>query len=380
MQIRNLRGCRVLLLGLALACAQAQAQNKAGSGDIVIGEIIDQSPAWMEAGRDYVAGAKTYFDLVNSEGGINGRRIVHVVKDGGGKAAEIARATNELLNESKADVLFGNIGDATMRSLDAGRVAEKQNIAVFAPLTGLTSQQRQVRIMRATYADEARSLVRHFAGLGLNSFCAVVTPGEDQKASLAALREAAAAGGRPLACEVGIDESGAEAARSAQAIRDRRPQAVIVLGDTTVVGNFVRAFPFKSLGISLGALSVVNHNALIEIAGPQAARGVVITQVVPAPQREAVPVVREHVRAMRKFRDEPPSHLTLEGFIAAKTMVDTLRRSLAKNAKRDEITAALTAMPDATLTALISEYAGGASSGSRLIEVTMVGGDGRLIQ
>lgn len=380
MQKRNLRGCRVLVLGFALACAQAQAQNKAGGNDIVIGEIIDQSPAWMEAGRDYVAGAKTYFDLVNSEGGINGRKIVHVVKDGGGKAADIARVTNELIVEAKADVLFGNIGDATMRSMDTGRVAEKQNIAVFAPLTGLTSSQRQVKIMRAPYADEARSLVRHFTGLGLSNFCAVVTPGEDQKASLAALREAAAATGRPLACEVGIDDSGNDAARSAKAVLEKRPQAVIVLGDTTVVGNFVRAFPFKSLGISLGALSVVNHTALIEIAGPQAARGVVITQVVPAPQREAVPVVREHVRAMRKFRDEPPSHLTLEGFIAAKTMVDTLRRNLAKNAKREDITAALAALPEAGMTALISEYAGASSGGNRLIEVTMVGGDGRLIQ
>jgi ABC-type branched-subunit amino acid transport system substrate-binding protein len=251
---------------------------------------------------------------------------------------------------------------------------------VFAPLTGLVSSQRQVRIMRATYADEARSLVRHFTGLGLTSFCAVVAPGEDQKASLAALREAAVAAGRPLTCEVGVDDAGAESARSAQTVQARRPQAVIVLGDTTVVGNFVRVFPFKTLGISLGALSVVNHNALIEIAGPQAARGVVITQVVPAPQREAVPVVREHVRAMRKFRDEPPSHLTLEGFIAAKTMIDTLRRNLAKNAKRDDITAALASLPEASLTALINEYAGAASSGNRLIEVTMVGGDGRLIQ
>jgi hypothetical protein len=148
-----------------------------------------------------------------------------------------------------------------------------------------------------------------------------------------------------------------------------------------VVGNFVRVFAFKSLGIALGALSVVNHTALIEIAGPQAARGVVITQVVPSPQKEAVPIVREHVRAMRKFRDEPPSHLTLEGFIAAKTMVEALRRGLAmKNPKREDITAALAALPDTSLTALISEYASATAGGGRLIEVTMVGGDGRLIQ
>jgi len=372
---------RAVVLGAALAALLPAATAQAAGNEIVVGEIIDQSPAWMEAGRDYVAGAKTYFDLVNSEGGINGKKIVHVVKDGGGKPAEIARAAAELLGEGRADVLFGNIGDATMRSLDAARTAEKQNVVVFAPLTGLPSAQRQVKTMRATYADEARSLVRHFSGLGLTSFCAVVTPGEDQKASLAALREATAQAGRPLACEVAIDDSGSDAARVAQAVQAKRPQAVIVLGDTTVVGNFVRVFAFKNLGIALGALSVVNHTALIEIAGPQAARGVVITQVVPSPQKEAVPIVREHVRAMRKFRDEPPSHLTLEGFIAAKTMIEALRRGLTmKNPKREDITAALAALPDTSLTALISEYASATAGGGRLIEVTMVGGDGRLIQ
>jgi len=102
---------------------------------------------------------------------------------------------------------------------------------------------------------------------------------------------------------------------------------------------------------------------------------------VPAPQKEAVPIVREHARAMRKFRDEPPSHLTLEGFIAAKTMVEALRRGLtAKVVRREDVTAALAGLPEASLAALANEYATSASGGARMIEVTMVGGDGRLIQ
>jgi len=369
----------LVLAGAALAGAVQAAGN-----EIVVGEIIDQSPGWIEAGRDYVAGAKTYFDLVNTEGGINGRKIVHLVKDGKGDPAAIAKAAVELLGEGRADVLFGNIGDATMRTLAAAQIGEKQNVVLFAPLTGLPSTQRQTRTVRASYADEARSLVRHFTGLGLSSFCVVSSHGEEQKASLAAVHEAIAATigqAGPAPCLADIEDSGRDARKAAQLIRARRPQAVIVLGDTAVVGNFVREFPFKTLGVAVGALSLVNHTALIEIAGPQPARGVVITQVVPAPQKEAVPIVREHARAMRKFRDEPPSHLTLEGFIAAKTMVEALRRGLtAKVVRREDVTAALAGLPEASLAALANEYATSASGGARMIEVTMVGGDGRLIQ
>jgi ABC-type branched-subunit amino acid transport system substrate-binding protein len=359
------------------ACAAAHAAGN----DIVVGEIIDQSPAWIEAGRDYVAGAKTYFDLVNSEGGINGHKIVHVVKDGKGDPQEIARAAAELLGERHAGVLFGNVGDATMRALAAARTAEREGVVLFAPLTGMPGDMHYVKTVRASYADEARSLIRHFTGLGLTSFCVVTAAGDDQKASLQAVRDAIAALNRPLACEVATEDAGGDAGRAAVLVRKSHPQVVIVLGDTAVVGNFVREFPFKSLGIAVGALSLVNHTALIEIAGPGPARGVVLTQVVPAPQGEAVPIVREHARAMRRFRDEPPSHLTLEGFIAAKTMVEALRKVLsAKPARREDITLTLSGMAEVNLAALAIEYSMSSSGGPRMIEVTMVGSDGNLIQ
>jgi hypothetical protein len=103
--------------------------------------------------------------------------------------------------------------------------------------------------------------------------------------------------------------------------------------------------------------------------------------VVPPPSRESVPVVREHVRAMRKFRDEPPSQLTLEGFIAAKTMIDALRRGgLGKSVKREDVTAALAGLSDSGLTALLGDYTASVAGSGRLIEVTMVGSNGQLIQ
>lgn len=369
---------RMSACALLLASIGAQA----GGNEIVVGEIVDQSPNWIEAGRDYAAGAKTYFDLVNSEGGINGHKIVHIVKNSTGQSAEVMKAAGELLNDSRADVLFGPIGDATMKSLAEAHIADKQNVAVFAPLTGLSAPgQPRIRTMRASYADEAQALTKHFTNLGLTSFCIVSTPGEEQKASVAAVRAAVAAIGRKLVCETTLAEIGGDPAKAAATVRAARPQAVFVLGDTSVVGNFLRVFPFKSLGITVGALSLVNSTTLLEIAGPAASRGLVITQVVPSTERESVPIVREHVRAMKKFRDEPPSAMTLEGFIAAKTMVEALRRGLGnKPVKREDVTAVLAGLPDSAMTELLTDYAASSSGGGHLIEVTMIGSDGRLIQ
>jgi branched-chain amino acid transport system substrate-binding protein len=157
---------------------------------------------------------------------------------------------------------------------------------------------------------------------------------------------------------------------------------VIVLGDTAVLGNFAREFPFKQLGVLIGGLSLVNHTALMEIAGPQAIKGVVLTQVVPSPQREGVPIVREHVRAMKKFRDEPPSHLTLEGFIAAKMLVESLRTGLtARLVRREDVLAILTRGQQGAPTSLAMHDTGMMNTKSgKPVDVTMVRGDGTLIR
>ncbi len=51
-----------------------------------------------------------------------------------------------------------------------------------------------------------------------------------------------------------------------------------------------------------------------------------ITQVVPNPLVSAANLQTEHLAMMAKYRDEPPSHLTLEGFMAAKGLVKVMER------------------------------------------------------
>ena len=372
---------RALLLSLTALLTPLSSTYAAGN-EIVVGQIFDQSPAWIEAGRDYAAGAKTYFDLVNSEGGINGRRIIYLTKDSKGTPADVKRAADELVFNHKVDVLFGPVGDATMRALLDLKNPEMQGIAIFGPLTGAAPARPSVQTLRANYEEEARELLRHFSGLGLTSFCLVFTQSEEQQAAIRAVREAVRALGNTLTCETQIDDAGRDAKKAAQTVRGKRPQAVIVLGDTSVLGNFAREFPFKKMGILIGGLSLVNHTALMEIAVPAAVKGIVLTQVVPSPQREGVPIVREHVKAMKRFRDEPPSHLTLEGFMAAKALVESLRTGLnGKPVRREDVLSALMRSRQTTEASLATSDLGMMNTKSgKPVDVTMVRGDGTLIR
>ncbi len=368
-------------LGMMVTVLGIHANAVAAGNDIVVGQLLDQSPAWLEAGRDYAAGAKTYFDVVNSTGGVNGRRIVYLTRDTNGTAAELKQAAAALLVDSRAD-LFGPIGDTAAGALIDLGSPELNAAIVFAPLTGLKSPKASVLTLRAGYEDEALELVRHFKGLGLTSFCLVTAAGETQSAAARAVRGAVASTNRTLACETSIAAGGGDAKAAASLVSSRRPQAVIVLGDTSVLGSFAREFPFKQLGILLGSLSLVNHTALMEISGPQVAKGIVLTQVVPSPQRLGVPIVLEHVKAMTKFRDEPPSHLTLEGYMAAKALVESLRGALPGRAlRREDVAAALIRNHSRTAVNPAATDMGMANAaGTRLVDLTMVRGDGTLMR
>jgi hypothetical protein len=118
---------------------------------------------------------------------------------------------------------------------------------------------------------------------------------------------------------------------------------VLVVADSVATANFVRSWRESDTATFIVGLSIVNHATVLELAGPKRAVGTLLTQVVPDPTKSHEAIVGEHLRLMRKFRDEPPSHLTLEGFLAAKTLVTALRRAR-KGATRAEIATALRSM------------------------------------
>ena len=127
------------------------------------------------------------------------------------------------------------------------------------------------------------------------------------------------------------------------------------------------------------ALSVVGLKALHAELGAEAA-GIAISQVVPFPDNATAPVVRE-------MKQLPPEMLpaagvtytTLEGYIAAKVMVEALRRAGAA-LSREKLVAALESMRDYDVGGYPVNYAGGNHLGSRFAEVTIVSKSGRLMR
>ena len=62
--------------------------------------------------------------------------------------------------------------------------------------------------------------------------------------------------------------------------------------------------------------------------------GIVISQVVPSPRSTAMPLIKEYLEALNQT-DQAPSYESVEGYIAARSFAEGVRRSTSGNGKPD---------------------------------------------
>ena len=76
-------------------------RHRHGAGEIKIGEINSYSllPAFTEP---YRKGWQLAVEEINASGGINGKKLVVISKDDGGKPADAQTAANELVSSEKS--------------------------------------------------------------------------------------------------------------------------------------------------------------------------------------------------------------------------------------------------------------------------------------
>lgn len=302
----------------------------AGGNAIVIGQAIDLSGPNASIGRDYVAGIKTCFDMVNSAGGINGKRIHYLVRDDRGQADLAANAAAELIEREQVDYLFGGVGDDAARAILGASVFRRSNHLLYAPLAAADyAPGTRILFWRPSYRQEIQHIFSHFSKLGITDVGIVY---QDTPSNQEAYRSLAAAMQEHRIKVTGTarlgtpgDQVGAEAKRLAAS----KPGFVLVVADTIGTALFLREYRKHDAQTFVAGTSLTNLSTLRELAGPSAVEWTVFSQVVPSPNAGTSLLQVEHMDMMRKYRDETVSALTLEGFAAAKSLVRVIRQSKA---------------------------------------------------
>ncbi len=311
------------VVGMSLACVQA-----GWAADIRVGESIDLTGANGDTGKDFLAGARVYFDYINSNGGVHGKKIVLDVRDNQGSVAQSRLITQEFLNKNRVDVLFGYYGEGVVEATAEDKGFTQSDMPLVAPFSGATlANPGNIFFLRPSYLQETQAVLKYVQNLGMSKLAVVYSPNAYGRSALQAVKSELQGKSLQLVAEQAMRENNAaDMSAAIQKIKSGGAQATLMILETLPAAEFVKTYHPLSPGALLLGLSQINHQTLIEVAGKKAAAGVVITQVVPHPANFSLAAVRELDKLMKKYRDEAPSHLTMEGYLAAKLLVKTLER------------------------------------------------------
>jgi len=374
---------RMLAHGAALAAATAAPWVRAQAADDVVrlGQTVALSGPLADIGAAMHRGSKVCFEAVNAQGGVHGRRIELLARDDG---YDVKRALENVQGFLKDDSIFGLFSCMGTPIIEGMLpLIRNTDVPCFSPLTGASSARpadmRNVINLRASYPEEAERLVEHLSTISLkriaiayqnNSFGKEVLQGAEAAMQRYHVQKVAVAS---------IQNDASDAAAAARTIAAANPEAVLLgLAGKPTVG-FVKAIRAERRGMPLYALSTMGSAATLTALGEEGV-GIAVSQVVPMPNNQVVPVVRDFTTAWRtKQSDIQPSHLALEGYINARVFVEAMRRA-GRNLTRKAFLDAAWSIKRLDIGGFDINFQQPGRNASRFIELTMIGRNGRFIR
>lgn len=322
-----------LVAAIVLAITLGRAGAAAPAGDIVVAHVGPFSGPLAVNGEANFIGAKACFDAVNAQGGIGGRMIRFVREDDAYKPEETVRLLR-LVAERDKPVAFVNL----LGSANAAAVLKADVLAqVGIPVVGLTPGSEALRepgspfLFHLQAGDRAqlRAILQHLAVTGISRIGVVYQANPFGQSGLAFIAKQAAVHGMSVAAEVPMPIGSEDAKDAAAALRKSGAQAHVMVLAPNSGAAFVRDTRSQGDGAPIYGLSYVPGDLVVAKAGLARAAGVALAQVTPNPNSDATRLMRDFHGVLKQYapKDAAPSSMSLQGYLAARVVVEAIRRA-----------------------------------------------------
>jgi ABC-type branched-subunit amino acid transport system substrate-binding protein len=369
---------RLFLAACALAAAGAFGQGVTDS-EILLGQSAPMSGPAEQLGKDMRLGAKLYFDAINAKGGVNGRRVVLKTLDDGYEANRAAANTKKLINDDRVFALFGYVGTPTSQA--ALPIFTEARVPFVGPFTGAELLREPVNPyvfnVRASYFDETEAIVQHLTAMSIDRIAIFYQNDAYGMAGLAGVERALKKRNLQLVAKATVERNTVDVQNAVSTITAANPQAVIMISAYKSCAAYIKGARAAGQSATFWNVSFVGSKALARELDNEG-RGVQISQVMPFPWDQSVPVVREYQHLLAQSAEQP-GFGTLEGFIAAKVMVEGLRRA-GKKLDRDRFLQAMETINDYDVGGFKVTYGPGVRFGSHFVDLTIISKDQKFVR
>ena len=382
MKARTVTWSAILAAVVLCLCSvlTAGAAHAGSDGPLIMGMSAPFSGPNGTYGQQMRDGIEAYFAHVNEAGGVRGRALKLVARDDGYEVARAVSNAEDLVKTDRAFALMAFYGSASTAAVLP--VLDNLNVPLIGTISGAEilrdPPNPHMFHMRASYGDETAAIVKALYTMGLRRIAVFYQDDAFGQAGLRGVKAALAQVQLEPVAIGSVPRNSNAVGPAVATIAAAKPQAVVLATLAQASAAFIKEMKLESVQSYFVALSPVGTDQLISNLGKEVARGVQVAQVIPYPWSDRLKVVREYKQALNRYaKNVEPSYYGLEGYINARLVVAAMER-VQSSLTRENLTRALRSGPF-DLGGYIVNFAPGSNSGSRYVEISVIGFDGRIM-
>jgi ABC-type branched-subunit amino acid transport system substrate-binding protein len=364
----------------ALLAGAAAAEPGITADKIIIGQAAGFTGSVAGTVKELTAGAQAYFDYINKKGGIHGRKIVLESMDDGFDPKKTPEVVKKLIEEKNVFAMFLARGTPTTEAAYA--VLEKAQVPMIGPSTGAMSMydppRKYMFPVRASYHSETFKIVPQLVNMGINRIAILYVDDSFGKDGLAGVQAAMKASNLTPVAVVSHPRGATKLDDEVAAIGKADPQAIIMVTVLDAGVAFVKQMKKSGRNPVMLTLSNNSSNAFIKNLGEDG-WGVAVSQVSPFPFSRTMLITKEFHDVISGRTDVAPSYSSMEGFIAAKVLVEGLRRAGPKPT-REKLIAGLESMNKFDMGGVDVSYGPQLRAGTSFIDITIISKSGKFVR
>ncbi len=381
--MRFFRKALLLVLVSWIGCLGA-AEVGVTDTSILIGMTAPLSGPNGAYGMDMKEVIGAYFKQINDAGGINGRKLELLALDDGYETERAVANTRALINDKKVFAMIASYGSSPTTAA-MNDVFGRAKVPLIGTISGADSirqspkdnpNNRYMFNVRASYANETEAIVNQLVSIGLKNIAVFYQNDGFGKSGLDGVIAALKKHNQTPSAVATVERNSLDVSQAVETITKASPQTVVMITLYKPTAEFVRQMRKAKQHPQFMTLSPVGADLLVKELGDDA-RGIGISQVMPYPWNDTIPIVRNYHKLLGK--QGKFSYYGIEAYIMARLMGDAIRKS-GKELSREKLVSTLESLQNHDLGGYQVSYSANDRLGSRFVDLTVIGNGGHVLR
>jgi branched-chain amino acid transport system substrate-binding protein len=373
-----------IVAALLVALFVALVPVSGGARELVVTHVAPFGGALAAGARDFNFGAQMAFTESNATGGVNGHKFRLVSRDDGNRAAETIRLLKESLANDAPIAVIGLSGQAGIEAVQKEKLLSNAQVPAVGIRAGtaMVSDDPWMFHLRTSHRDELVKLANQLQAIFRTNIAILHEDDETGREGAKAFEEAAKTVGIKVATRATFPPNTLDFDKAISTIAAVKPDAVLISANTNASANFVKKFRPANPLTQIVITSAAEPEIIVEQIGPELARAIGLSTVVPNPNRQVVPIVRDFHRVIEKFKLKGIGRVnfsSMEGYIAARLVIDAVKR-ISGNPDGAALLRSLDSARKVDLGGYIVEFDASKRNRAAFAELVLIGRDGKVLQ